>query len=114
MRPRPIRPNIYLPVARFGVLISDWKFVFVATLAAYSTPFLLDLKLWGAPLELWSGLGAAALSIAFFNYARIGRRPFWLHIDCARCLQARSAGVRSPQMARDVQSGMDYCGVKEK
>ena len=44
---RPIRPNIYLPVARFGVLISDWKFVFVATLAAYSTPFLLDLKLWG-------------------------------------------------------------------
>jgi hypothetical protein len=78
MRPRPIRPNIYLPVARFGVLISDWKFVFAATLAAYSTPFLLDLKLWGAPLELWSGLGAAALSIAFFNYARIGRRPHWL------------------------------------
>ena len=47
MRHRPIRPNIYLPVARFGVLISDWKFVFVATLIAYSTPFLLDLKLWG-------------------------------------------------------------------
>jgi hypothetical protein len=67
-----------LPVARFGVLISDWRFVFVATLAAYSTPFLLDLKLWGAPLELWTGLGAAALSIAFFNYARIGRRAFWL------------------------------------
>ena len=78
MRPRPIRPNIYLPVARFGVLISDWKFVFAATLAAYSTPFLLDLKLWGAPLELWFGLGAAALSIVFFNYARIGRRPHWL------------------------------------
>jgi hypothetical protein len=78
MRPRPIRPNIYLSVSRFGVLISDWKFVFVATLVAYSTPFLIDLKLWGAPLELWAGLGAAALSIAFFNYARIGRRPFWL------------------------------------
>ena len=78
MRPRPIRPNIYLPVARFGVLISDWKFVFMATLIAYSIPFLFDLKLWRAPLELWSGLGAAALSIAFFNYVRIGRRPFWL------------------------------------
>ena len=78
MRHRPTRPNIYLPVARFGVLISDWKFVFVATLIAYSTPFLLDLKLWGAPLELWTGLSTAALSIAFFNYARIGRRPFWL------------------------------------
>jgi hypothetical protein len=79
MRPRPIRPNIYLPVARFGVLISDWKFVLMATLIAYSTPYLFDLKLWGAPLELWSGLGAAALSIAFFNYVRIGRRPYWLH-----------------------------------
>jgi hypothetical protein len=78
MRPRPIRPNIYLPVARFGVLISDWKFVFMATLIAYSIPFLFDLKLWRAPLELWSGLGAAGLSIAFFNYVRIGRRPFWL------------------------------------
>src|SRR5262245_16202497 len=78
MRPTPIRPNIYLPVARFGVLISDWKFVFAATLAAYSTPFLCDLKLWGAPLELWTGLSAAALSIAFFNYARIGSRAFWL------------------------------------
>jgi hypothetical protein len=78
MRPRPIRPNIYLPVARFGVLITDWKFVFIATLIAYSTPFLFDVKLWGAPLELCAGLGAAALSIAFFNYARIGRRPFWL------------------------------------
>jgi len=78
MRPRPIRPNIYLPVARFGVLISDWKFVLASTLVAYVAPFLLDLKLWGAPLELWTGLGTAALSIAFFNYARIGRRPFWL------------------------------------
>jgi hypothetical protein len=65
-------------VARFSVLISDWKFVLMATLIAYSTPYLFDLKLWGAPLELWSGLGAAALSIAFFNYVRIGRRPYWL------------------------------------
>lgn len=78
MRPRPIRPNIYLPVARFGVHISDWKFVFAATLTSYLAPFLLDLKLWGVPLELWAGLSAAALSIAFFNYTRIGRRPFWL------------------------------------
>jgi hypothetical protein len=78
MRHRPIRPNIYLPVARFGVLISDWKFVFVATLIAYSTPFFFDMKLWGVPLELCTGLSAAALSIAFFNYTRIGRRPHWL------------------------------------
>lgn len=78
MRPRPIRPNIYLPVTRFGVLISDWKYVLAATLIGYLAPFLFDLKLWRVPLELWTGLGMAALSIAFFNYTRIGRRPFWL------------------------------------
>jgi hypothetical protein len=78
MRPRPIRPNIYLPVARLGVRIEDWKFVLAAALVSYTMPFLLDLKLWGVPLELWCGLGAGALSIAFFNFARIGRRPHWL------------------------------------
>jgi hypothetical protein len=78
MRIRPIRPNVYLPVARFGVRIEDWKFVFVAALVSYTVPFLLNLKLWGVPLELWCGLGAGAFSIAFFNYARIGRRPYWL------------------------------------
>ena len=78
MRPRPIRSNIYLPVARFGVVTSDWKFVLLATLVGYGVPFLLDLKLWRVPLELWTGLLAAALGIAFFNFVRIGRRPRWL------------------------------------
>ncbi|MCI0660635.1 MAG: hypothetical protein L0220_06130 [Acidobacteria bacterium] len=78
MRHRPIRPNVYLPVSRIGVRIEDWKFVFAATLISYTLPYLLSLKLWGVPLELWCGLGAGALSIAFFNWARIGRRPFWL------------------------------------
>ena len=115
MRPRPIRPNIYLPVARFGVLISDWKFVFVATLLAYSTPFLLDLKLWGAPLELWTGLGAAALSIAFFNYARIGRRPFLVATSIARDVYKPDPPARAPHRWRATsEAAMDYCGVKEK
>jgi len=78
MRPRPIRPNVYLPVIRFGVVSSDWKFVLATTLTGYTLPFLFNLKLWGMPLELWTGLAAAALSIAFFNYVRIGRRPYWL------------------------------------
>lgn len=78
MRRRPVRPNIYLPVVKFGVVSSDWKFVLLAVFIGYTAPFLLDLKLWGIPLELLMALAAAALSIAFFNYARIGRRPFWL------------------------------------
>ena len=78
MRHRPVRPNVYLPVVKFGVVSSDWKFVLGATLIGYTAPFLLDLKLWGAPLEMWAGLGAAALAVAFFNWARVGRRPHWL------------------------------------
>lgn len=78
MRQRPIRSNIYLPVVRFGVAASDWKFVLAATIVGYGVPFWLDLKLWKVPLELWTGILAAALSIAFFNCVRIGRRPYWL------------------------------------
>ena len=55
MRHRPIRPNVYLPVVKFGVVSSDWKFVLAAAFTGYTAPFLLDLKLWGAPLELWTG-----------------------------------------------------------
>ena len=78
MRPRPIRPNVYLPVVKFGVVSSDWKFVLFASLIGYTLPFLFDLKLLGAPLELVTGLLSAALSIAFFNWVRMGRRPYWL------------------------------------
>lgn len=78
MRARPIRPNIYLPVVKFGVVSGDWKFVLCATLMGYVLPFFLELKLWGAPLELVMGVASAAFSIAFFNYVRIGRRPHWL------------------------------------
>src|SRR5215475_2267877 len=78
MRPRPVRPNVYLPVVKFGVVSSDWKFVLFAAVMGYSLPFLFELKLWGVPLELVMGLASAALSIAFFNWARMGRRPYWL------------------------------------
>jgi hypothetical protein len=78
MRPRSIRPNVYLPVVKFGVVSSDWKFVLFAGLIGYTVPFLFDLKLWGVPLEILTGLVLAALSIAFFNWARIGRRRYWL------------------------------------
>lgn len=78
MRQRPIRSNIYLPVVRFGVITDDWKFVLAATVLGYAIPFWLDLKVWKVPLELWTGILAAVLSIAFFNYVRIGRRPRWL------------------------------------
>ena len=78
MRQRPIRSQIYLPVVKFGVIDSDWKFVLVISLIGYSVPFFLELKFWGIRLELWTGVVAFLLSVAFFNFVRIGRKPFWL------------------------------------
>ncbi len=77
MRPRPVRSKIYLPVVRFFVVSSDWKFVLAATLLGYLIPFFLNLKIWLIPVWLITGLGALVGSIAFFNYIRIGRRPYW-------------------------------------
>jgi hypothetical protein len=78
MRPRPMRSQIYLPVTRFGVLDSDWKFVLAATFLCYAAPWWLELKLFRIPVELWASLLGLGLSVAFFNYVRIGRKPFWL------------------------------------
>ncbi len=77
MRARPVRSKIYLPVVRFFVVSSDWKFVLAATLVGYLVPFFLHLKVWVIPMWLLTGVGSLIGSIAFFNYIRIGRRPFW-------------------------------------
>jgi hypothetical protein len=77
MRFRPVRPNIYLPVIRFGVLIGDWKYILAATLAGYLVPFIFRLKLGFVPLWFVTGIGSAAMSYAFFRYTKIGRKPYW-------------------------------------
>ena len=78
MRPRPIRSQIYLPVTRFGVVDADWKFVFITTFLCYTVPFMLDLRVLNIPIELWASLIGLVVSVAFFNYVRIGPKPFWL------------------------------------
>ncbi len=78
MRLRPIRPNIYLPVVRFGVADSDWLSVLLISCASYLGPIPFGLTVLYVPLQMWTWLLATAGSIAFFNYIRIGRRPYWL------------------------------------
>ena len=78
MRARPIRPNIYLPVVRFGVADSDWFTVLLISCAGYLAPVPFGITLLYVPLQMWTWLIATAGSIAFFNYIRIGRRPYWL------------------------------------
>lgn len=78
MRQRPMRPQIYLPVVRFGVRDTDWKFVIAIVMVSYTLPFLFNLKLLRFPLEIWTTIISTVVSVAFFNFVRIGRRPFWL------------------------------------
>ena len=78
MRARPIRPNIYLPVVRFGVADSDWFTVLLISCAGYLLPVPLGITVLYVPLQMWTWLLVTAGSIAFFNYIRIGRRPRWL------------------------------------
>jgi hypothetical protein len=78
MRLRPIRPNIYLPVVRFGVADSDWFTVLLISCAGYLAPVPFGITLLYVPLQMWTWLFVTAGSIAFFNYIRIGRKPAWL------------------------------------
>ena len=78
MKARPIRPNIYLPVVRFGVADSDWFTVLLFSCAGYLAPVPFGITILYVPLQMWTWLLATAGSIAFFNYVRIGRRPAWL------------------------------------
>ena len=78
MRARPIRRNIYLPVVRFGVADSDWFTVLLISCAGYLAPVPLGITVLYVPLQMWTWLLATAGSIAFFNYIRIGRKPYWL------------------------------------
>ena len=81
-----MRERIYLPVVRFGVPHTDWKYVFVVTLCGFVLPFVLNVKLYNVPAPMFTGVSALALSVAFFNFIRIGRRPLWFQHTCRALL----------------------------
>ncbi len=78
MKTRPVRPNIYLPVVRFGVADNDWFTVLLISCAGYLLPVPFGITVLYVPLQMWTWLLATAGSIAFFNYIRIGKKPHWL------------------------------------
>ena len=84
-----MRERIYLPVVRFGVPHTDWKYVFVVTISGFVLPFVLNIKLYGVPAPMFTGVTTLALSVAFFNFIRIGRRPLWFQ-HSARALLVSS------------------------
>lgn len=50
VRVRPIRPNIYLPIVRFGVADSDWFTVLLISCAGYLAPVPFSITLLYVPL----------------------------------------------------------------
>ena len=77
MQDYPMRERIYLPVVRFGVPHTDWKYVLFLTFAGFVLPFVFRITIYGVPAPMLTGVSALALAVAFFNFIRIGRRPFW-------------------------------------
>lgn len=77
MQDYPMRERIYLPVVRFGVPHTDWKYVFFLTFAGFVLPFIFRITIYGVPAPMLTGVVTLALAVAFFNFIRIGRRPFW-------------------------------------
>jgi hypothetical protein len=77
MQDHPMRERIYLALVRFGVPHTDWKYVFIITMLGFVLPFLLGFRIYGIPAPMFTGVSALALSVAFFNFIRIGRRPYW-------------------------------------
>jgi hypothetical protein len=63
---------------RFGVADSDWFSILLISCVGYLAPVPFGITLLYIPLQMWTWLLATAGSIAFFNYIRIGRKPYWL------------------------------------
>ena len=94
MRSRSVRPNIYLPVVRFGVVVADWKYILFATLVGYLVPFFFKIRIGSVPLWFVTGIGAAAVSYSLFRYTKVGRRSYWFQ-HAARALWDGKVARRS-------------------
>jgi len=94
MRVRSVRPNIYLPVVRFGVVVADWKYILGATLVGYLVPFFFRLKIGNVPMWFVTGVAAAAFSYGFFRYTKAGRRDYWFQ-HSTRALHEGSVARRT-------------------
>lgn len=73
-RVRPFRPKIYEPMRKFGVVIEDGPFVLLFGLFAFFLCYLLNLRIYGFPLQTPALLGGFAAGVLFFNWMRVGKR----------------------------------------
>lgn len=77
MRERLVRSRCWKPITKYGIIDTDRKYVLLITLAFFTIPFALEVSVFRIPLPLPMALAGLALSIAFFKFIRLGRRPHW-------------------------------------
>lgn len=77
MQDYAMRERIYLPVVRFGVPHTDWKYVLAVTMIGFVVPFLMGFRIFGVPAPMFTGVLSLAASVGFFNFIRLGRKPLW-------------------------------------
>lgn len=77
MRERPVRSRSWKPITKYGIIDTDRKYVLMITLACFTIPFIFEWSVFRIPLPLPMALIGLALSVAFFKFIRLGRRPHW-------------------------------------
>jgi hypothetical protein len=91
MRPRPIRPNVYHEIRRYGVYQGDWKYILIPTAAAYILPFVFGWWIYYVPLGVPLGAAAFVFTLALFTFLRASKPKGWLYHK----LDARSDGWKN-------------------
>ena len=108
MRMRPARPLIFLPITRFGVVDTHWKYIAAATMAVYLVSLFGRLRLFGLPFMFIGPPAVMAAGIAFSIFLRRNRPPRWLEhqtLYLVRRLYAR--WCRRPPGFRRQLPGLD-------
>ncbi len=99
-----MRANIYQPVVRLGVNDSDWPFCIIGTIAVFAVAFLTEAEIAGLPVSIPAAVSSFAALVAFFNWARRGRPPRWLHHRTAALFRPTRLRRRLPIDAGDHMS----------
>jgi hypothetical protein len=77
----PMRERIYLPVCIWGVAHTEFKWVFLFSMAGFILPFIANIFgygfVYGFPASTFIGPLALIATVTFFNITKRGRRPLW-------------------------------------
>lgn len=115
MRMRPARPLIFLPITRFGVIDTHWKYIAAATMAVYLVSLFGRLRLFGLPFMFVGPPAVMAAGIGFSIFLRRNRPPRWLEhqtLYLVRRLYAR--WCRRPPGFRRQLPGLDLVVASQR